>query len=109
MIQYWSYLACAIILEAAGTTFMKLSLGFTKPMASILIFLFYGASLAALTLALKRIEVSLAYAIWSGTGTVLIAAIGILYFQEPVSAIKVASIGLIVVGVVGLQLSGVTH
>jgi small multidrug resistance pump len=107
--QYWFYLAGAIALEAAGTTSMKLSDGFTKLVPSILIFLFYGASFAALTFALKGIDVSLAYAIWSGIGTVIIATIGILYFQEPATALKIVSIGLIVVGVVGLKLSGVNH
>ncbi len=107
--QYWSYLACAILLEVAGTTSMKLSLGFTKPIPSILIFIFYAASFVALTFALKGIEVSLAYAIWSGIGTASIATIGIFYFQEPVTSFKIASIGLIVIGVVGLKLSGVNH
>jgi small multidrug resistance pump len=107
--QYWLYLAGAIVLEAAGTTSMKLSDGFTKLVPSILIFLFYAASFVALTFALKGIDVSLAYAIWSGIGTVIIAAIGILYFQEPATAFKIVSIGLIVIGVAGLKLSGVNH
>jgi small multidrug resistance pump len=107
--QYWFYLAGAIALEAAGTTSMKLSDGFTKLVPSILIFLFYAASFVALTFALKGIDVSLAYAIWSGIGTVIIATIGILYFQEPATALKIVSIGLIVVGVAGLKLSGVNH
>ncbi len=107
--QYWFYLACAIALEIAGTTSMKLSDGFTKLVPSILIFLFYAASFVGLTFALKGIDVSLAYAIWSGIGTVIIATIGILYFQEPATALKLVSIGLIVVGVAGLKLSGVNH
>lgn len=93
--QYWFYLAGAIVLEAAGTTSMKLSDGFTKLAPSILIFLFYAASFMALTFALKGIDVSLAYAIWSGIGTVIIATIGILYFQEPVTSLKIVSIGLL--------------
>ncbi len=107
--QYWFYLAGAIALEAVGTTSMKLSDGFTKLVPSILIFLFYAASFVALTFALKGIGVSVAYAIWSGIGTVIIATIGILYFQEPVTALKIVSIGFIVAGVVGLNLSGIKH
>ena len=61
--QYWFYLAGAIALETAGTTSMKLSLGFTKLVPSILIFVFYAVSFVALTFALKGIDVSLAYAI----------------------------------------------
>ena len=107
--QYWFYLAGAIVLEAAGTTSMKLSAGFTKLVPSILIFLFYAASFVALTFALKGIDVSLAYAIWSGIGTVIIVTFGIVYFKEPATALKIVSIGLIVIGVAGLKLSGVNH
>jgi len=91
-------------MEVIGTTNMKLSQGFTKTLPSILMFVFYGFSFAFLTLALKKIDLSLTYAIWSGVGTALIAAIGVLYFKEPVTAIKIVSIGLIVIGVVGLAL-----
>jgi small multidrug resistance pump len=91
-------------MEVIGTTNMKLSQGFTKTLPSVLMFVFYGFSFAFLTLALKKIDLSLTYAIWSGVGTALIAAIGVLYFKEPVTAIKLVSIGLIVIGVVGLAL-----
>ena len=100
----WVYLVCAIIMEVIGTTNMKLSEGFTKTLPSILMFVFYVFSFAFLTLALKKIDLSLSYAIWSGVGTALIATIGFLYFKEPVTAIKLVSIGLIVIGVVGLAL-----
>ena len=104
--QYWLFLAGAIVLEVAGTTSMKLSDGFTKLMPSVLLFVFYAASFVALTFALKKIEVSIAYAVWSGIGTALIATIGILYFRETFTSLKVISILLIIIGVVGLNLSG---
>lgn len=106
--MYWIYLVLAIILEVAGTTNMKLSQGFTNILPSILIFVFYGLSFIFLTMALKKIDVSLAYAIWAGLGTALIAAIGFIYFKEVVTGIKLISIALIVieVEVVGLNLSG---
>jgi small multidrug resistance pump len=85
---------------------MKLSAGFTKVVPSVLIFVFYAASFVALTFALKKIDVSVAYAVWSGVGTALIASIGVLYFREPATLIKLLSIGLIVIGVVGVNLSG---
>jgi small multidrug resistance pump len=75
----------------------------------VLLFVFYAASFVALTLALKKIEVSVAYAVWSGAGTALIAAIGILYFNETASLLKFISMLLIILGVVGLNLSGVKH
>ncbi len=104
--MYWIYLVLAIVLEVAGTTNMKLSQGFTHIVPSILIFVFYGLSFFFLTMALKRIDVSVAYAIWAGLGTALIAAIGFIYFKEVVTGIKLMSIALIVIGVVGLNLSG---
>jgi small multidrug resistance pump len=57
-----------------------------------------------LTLSLKRLDVSLAYAIWSGAGTVLITVIGIILFKEPATVLKMLFIAMIVAGVVGLNL-----
>ncbi len=105
----WGLLIVAIILEVAGTISMKLSEGFTKIVPSILLVVFYGLSFAALAFTLKKIEVGVAYAVWSGLGTALIATVGILWFKEPLTAIKIISIGLIVIGVVGLNLSGEVH
>jgi small multidrug resistance pump len=101
----WIYMILAILFEVAGTTSMKFSEGFTKVWPSIFIFLFYALCFSVLTLALKTIEVSTAYAIWSGLGTVLIVTIGILWFNESVSLVKILSIVLIIIGVVGLQLN----
>lgn len=102
--QHWLFLAGAILLEVAGTTSMKLSEGFTKLLPSVLLFLCYAASFVALTFALKKIELSVAYTVWAGAGTALIAAIGIVYFREVVTGLKLISILLIIVGVVGLTL-----
>jgi len=102
--QHWLLLAGAIVLEVAGTTSMKLSEGFTKLVPSILIFVFYAASFMGLTLTLKKIEVGVAYAIWSGVGITLITIIGIIYFREGITALKLVSIGLVIIGVVGLSL-----
>lgn len=101
----WIYMILAILLEVAGTTCMKFSAGFTKVWPSIFIFVFYALCFSILTLALKTIEVSIAYAIWSGLGTVLMVSIGILWFQESVNLIKILSMVLIIIGVVGLHLS----
>jgi len=100
----WVYLILAIVMEVIGTTNMKLSQGFTKIVPSVLMFVFYGISFAFITLALKKLDISITYAIWSGVGTALIAAIGFFYFKEPVTAIKIGSIALIVIGVIGLAL-----
>ena len=105
----WLYLTLAILLEVSGTTCMKLSEGFTKVVPSTLLFVFYIMSFGMLTMALKRLDVSVAYAVWSGMGTALIATIGVLWFKEPVTALKLISLGLIILGVVGLNLSGGAH
>ena len=107
--MHWIYLTMAILLEVAGTTCMKLSEGFAKPLFSVLLFVFYFSSFAVLTLALKKIDVSLAYAIWAGAGTALIAVVGMFYFGEPVSIIKISGVLLIIGGVVVLNLAGGSH
>ncbi len=102
----WLYLILAILLEVSGTTCLKLSQGFTKLLPSVLLLIFYGFSFTSFSFALKKLDVSVAYAVWSGLGTTLIATVGILWFREPLSALKIISIGLIVIGVIGLRLSG---
>ncbi len=99
------YLMLAIVAEVAGTTSIKLSEGFTRLVPSVAIFVFYGLSLSMLSLALKEVELSFAYALWSGVGIALIATVGILWFREPMGALKMVSLGLIVIGVAGLHLS----
>jgi small multidrug resistance pump len=105
----WVLLVVAIVLEVAGTTNMKLSEGFSKLVPSILVLFFYALSIIALTFAVNRLEVSVAYAVWSGMGTALVAVIGLWFFQESVTAIKVVALGLIVAGVVMLHLTSESH
>jgi len=107
--QSWLFLAGSILLEVAGTTSMKLSEGFTRIVPAILVFIFYSLSFAIFSVALKKIDVSVAYAIWAGVGTALITLIGVLYFKESANFFKIACIGLIIIGVVGLNLSGAKH
>jgi small multidrug resistance pump len=105
----WVWLLAAIGCEVVGTTSMKVASGFTKLVPSIAVFVFYGLSLAAMTVALRRIEISVAYAVWSAIGTAAIATIGYLWFREPMTPLKLISLGLIVLGVVGLNLAGATR
>ncbi len=102
----WLYLFVSIVLEVCGTISMKLSEGFSKPLFAIPMIIFYVLSILIFTLALRKIEISVAYAIWGGVGTALITAIGIFYFKDIVTLQKLLFIGLIIVGVVGLNLSG---
>ena len=103
----WFLLALAIVLEVAGTTCMKLSGGFKEMVPSILVFVFYGFSFTAFIYALKTMDLSITYAIWAGIGLALIAAIGVLYFKEPMTVQRMLFIGLILIGVIGLSLNAV--
>jgi small multidrug resistance pump len=108
-LRYWAILAAAICFEVAGTTSMKLAEGFSRLTPSILIFVFYGISFVLLTLALKSLEVSVVYAVWSGMGTALVALIGLIWFKEPITAGKAVYLLLIIIGVVGLSLGRGQH
>jgi small multidrug resistance pump len=100
----WVILGAAILFEVMGTTSMKLSEGFSRLWPSLALVVCYVISFYLLTLSLKRLDVSLAYAIWSGAGTVLITVIGIILFKEPATVLKMLFIAMIVAGVVGLNL-----
>ncbi|MGG0478013.1 multidrug efflux SMR transporter [Priestia megaterium] len=103
--MHWIYLCLAILFEVAGTTSIKLSEGFTKVIPSVLLIFFYICSLCFLTLTLKSLEVSIAYAIWSGMGIIIITLIGFMYFDESVSLLKIVAIALIIIGVVTLNMT----
>ncbi|MBJ6619073.1 DMT family transporter [Streptomyces sp. DHE17-7] len=99
-------LAGAIAAEVAGTTAMKYSEGFSRLGPSLLTALAYVLSFALLAQTLKILAVGTAYAIWAGVGTAAIAAIGVLFMGEGMTVTKAAGIGLIIVGVVVLNLGG---
>lgn len=101
----WLYLAIGIIFEVLGTVCMKFAEGFTRLVPSILVFVFYSMALACLVLILKKNgEISVIYAVWASAGTALIAIIGMIWLKEPVTPVKVASILLILLGILGLEL-----
>ena len=108
MMFYWLILYIAIFFEILATICMKLSVGFTKITPTVLTAIFYIISLILMSFTLEKIEVGTAYAIWSGLGTAGIAIIGIVWFDELASMIKFISIGLIIIGMVGLSIEGVT-
>jgi len=102
----WILLVGAICMEVCGTTCMKLSEGFTRWVPSVLIFVFYALAFILMTFAIKKLDLSLTYAIWSGVGTFLIALIGLFWFKEPFTVLKAVSMSLVIAGVVGLNLGG---
>jgi small multidrug resistance pump len=107
--QPWLFLVSAIVFEVGGTTSMKLSEGFSHLGPSLAMVVLYSLSFVLLTYALKEIDVGVAYALWSGLGTALVAVVAFFYFGESFTLAKVASLALIVGGVVGLNVSGGGH
>lgn len=101
-------LAIAIVAEVAATVSLRLAEGFTRLVPSAIVIVGYGISFWMLALVLQRLPVGLTYAVWSAAGTALIAAVGILAFHEGATTLKLASLALIIIGVVGLNLAG-TH
>ncbi|WP_041638461.1 DMT family transporter [Anoxybacillus flavithermus] len=101
--MYWLYLFVAIIFEVIGTTAMKWSNGLTNIRGTIVMFVCYGLSFTSLAVALKGIDISIAYAIWSGLGIVCITFIGLFLFHEMMSVKKIVGIAFVIVGVVLLK------
>ena len=102
----WLFLALAIVFEITGTTSMKLSDGFAKPKWVVGMMLAYIGCFVFLTFTVKRMEVSTAYAIWSGVGVAILSVIGIYFFKESFNGMKLAGLVAIIFGVVALRLSG---
>ncbi|MGW7075530.1 DMT family transporter [Streptomyces sp. NPDC054871] len=102
----YGLLAAAIAAEVAGTTAMKYSEGFSKLWPSLITVVGYVIAFTLLAQTLKTLSVGTAYAIWAGIGTAAVAAIGMLFLGESTSLVKVAGIGLVIAGVVVLNLGG---
>lgn len=102
--MHWFLLAAAIAAEIAATTLLKVSAGFSKPLASIGTVLGYVLSFYLLSLVLKHVPLSVAYAIWSAAGTIAIALIGVVWFYERLTAWQVAGILLTAAGVALINL-----
>lgn len=99
------YLAVAIVAEVIGTSALKAAEGFTKPLPSLIVIVGYGIAFYCLSLALKVIPVGIAYAVWSGVGVALITLVGWVVFKQRLDAWALLGLGLIVAGVVVIQLS----
>jgi small multidrug resistance pump len=99
-------LSLAILSEVVATVFLRFTDGFTNLVPSIVVVVGYALSFWLLALILKDLDIGFVYAVWSGAGTALIAAIGIFAFGEAATALKIASVALIILGVIGLNLGG---
>ena len=99
-----AYLAIAIVAEVIGTTALKAADGFRVIGPSVVVVAAYGVSFYFLSLALRTIPIGLAYAIWSGVGIVLISLAGWVVYRQSLDAPAVVGMGLIVSGVVVINL-----
>jgi len=100
----WLVLVAAGLLEIGWAIGLKYTEGFTRLVPSVLTLAAMVASIILLGLALKSLPIGTAYAVWTGIGAVGTAVLGITLFGEPATAARLASIGLIVAGIVGLKL-----
>jgi small multidrug resistance pump len=103
---HYFFLFTAIAAELVATSLMKSTEGFTRLWPTVTVLVGYVASFILLAQAVKRIEVGVAYAIWSGVGTAAIVAIGAAFLGESLTIAKVAGIALIIAGVVMLNITG---
>lgn len=92
-------LSGAILSELVGTTALKLSEGFSRPLPSLVVLLGYGGAFYLLSLTLEELPVGIVYATWAALGIVGVAAIGVVVFDERPDAAAVAGLGLILAGV----------
>jgi small multidrug resistance pump len=99
-------LTVAILSEVTGTIALKYTEGFTRLLPSAVVVVGYALSFWMLALVLKELPIGLTYAVWAAAGTAMVAAIGIFAFGEPAGTLKLLSLGLIIAGVVGLNLAG---
>ncbi|MGC9456588.1 MAG: DMT family transporter [Halothiobacillaceae bacterium] len=102
--QHWLFLVIAIVAEVAATSALKASDGFTRLVPSIGVVLGYAVAFYFLALTLRVIPVGIAYAIWAGLGIVLIALIGWMIFGQKIDAAGLAGMGLIIAGVLVINL-----
>ena len=100
-------LGVAIVAEVLGTSLLKGTEGFTRLLPTLGCVAAYLVAFVALSNAISRgLDVGVGYALWAGLGTTLIVVIGALFLDEPITVVKVVGVGLVIAGVVVLNLGG---
>jgi small multidrug resistance pump len=100
----WIFLAFAIVAEVIATTALRATDGFTRPAPSVIVVVGYATSFYFLSLTLRSIPMGVTYAIWSGVGIVLISLAGFIIYNQRLDVAALVGMGLIVAGVVVIQL-----
>lgn len=101
----FALLTVAILVEVGATSLLPRAEGFTNPGWSAVVVAGYLIAIWLLTIVVKKMDVSIAYAIWSGLGTAVIAIIGYFWLGEAMTPIKAGGLALIVLGVVAVNIS----
>jgi small multidrug resistance pump len=102
----WVYLGAAICIEVIATSLLGKTHGFSQVLPTIGVLTMYSSCFGLLALSLRTLEVSTAYAVWSGVGTAAVATIGFTLLGDSFSMTKALGIGIVIVGVVVLNLGG---
>ncbi len=107
----WAWLVSSIVCEVIGTICLKqASTGQDESgWYSVGVGVFYLACFGFLGEAMKHFPISTVYATWSGVGVALLAIVGVIFFGDRMTTVKLLSLGLVIAGVVGLNLSGISH
>jgi len=100
----WLLLAASVVAEVIGTIALRYADGFTRLVPSLVVGTCYAAAIWLMSIAVRQLEVGLAYAVWAGSGTALTAALGMLWFGESATLLRIGGMTAIVVGVVMLNL-----
>ena len=106
--MHWWFLVLAGLLEVVWAVGLKYTAGFTRPLPSLITLAAMAASFYLLSLAMRGLPLGTAYAVWVGIGAVGAAIAGMLLFREPAGALRLASLALVMVGILGLKLSSTT-
>ena len=106
MFGAWILLAVAIAAEVAASALLPRARGFTDPLWTVIVLAGYALGIWLLTVIVRSMPVSVAYAIWAGLGTAAVAVIGWIFLGESMSPVKAISVAMIVAGVIGLNLVG---
>lgn len=102
----WILLLFAGLAEVAWAVGLKYTEGFTRPVPTALTVLAMIVSVVLLGLAMKHLPVGTAYAVWTGIGTVGTVILGIVLMGDPATPMRLACVGLIMLGIIGLKVSG---
>jgi quaternary ammonium compound-resistance protein SugE len=103
----WIILMIGSLCEVGWLVGMKYADGFTRFWPSVVMVFFMAASVGCLGLAVREIPAGTAYAVWTGGSVAAVTVVGVYLFSEPVTFLRIGSILLILIGMVGLRLDGV--